>query len=60
MTEEQIIDRFNEIMSERGVGRKLGISKEVVYGYRNRPTSLGTKLDVLFKMDQLRFKDGWD
>lgn len=60
MKESDIDKEFKTAMAVRGVGKLLDLTKQQVYNYRNRELSLGTKLEVLFKLGRLRFKDGWD
>ena len=56
----EIDQAFKAVVAQRGIGKHLGKTKQDVYKLRNRDVTLGTKLEVLYVMDKLRFKDGWD
>jgi len=56
MTEEEIKTAFFEALLERGVGKKLGVTRYVVYNYRNRETNTAKMLEVLWKLDKLELK----
>jgi hypothetical protein len=60
MNKKDIDREFKAFIAVRGVGKQLELSKQQVWNYRNQETSLGTKLEVLFKLGRIRFKDGWD
>lgn len=53
LTEQQIETTFNQIMNERGVGNRLGISRDDVYNYKRRP-NLKNMLYVLFLAEKLK------
>lgn len=56
MTTEEIQEAFNEAVKERGIGKKLQVSKQCVYNYRHRTTDIAKMLEVLWKLDKLEFK----
>lgn len=60
MTEEQINKEFHDLIHQQFAARELDLDKHVINNYRRRDVSLGTKLEVLYRADKLRFKDGWD
>jgi hypothetical protein len=60
MDKDAIDNSYTQIINTRGIGKQLELTRQKIWNYRNTQVSLGTKLEVLFKMDRLRFKDGWD
>lgn len=52
MDSNQIDLLFQKTIQLKGIEKKAGVSKQVIYNYRNRPTlSLGDKIDFLMKLD---------
>ena len=58
MEEQEIREAFKEAINKRGVGKAAGLSKFQVYNHRhNRPEpSLGTMLEILWRLDKIEFK----
>ncbi len=56
MEEQEINDLFEQEIHKRSVGRSAGLTKDQIYKYRNRGATIGTKLEVLWKLDLLEFK----
>ncbi len=56
MTPQEIETLFQEAIKERGVHNKLGVTKDVVYNYRNNRgnISFGDKILVLLKLDMIK------
>jgi hypothetical protein len=57
---EHIDKLFAKQINKRGIGRELNESDANVWKLRNREVTLGRKLEVLYTLDFIRFKDGWD
>lgn len=58
MTIEQIDELFQQTIQIKGIEKKAGVSKQVIYNYRNRPTlSMGDKINFLFKLDLLEVSE---
>lgn len=56
MTTEEIEKKCKEVLSERGVGAKLGYVKQEIYNFRHRKMALSTMLEILYRADKLKFK----
>lgn len=48
MTQTEIEILFKQVVSDKGFSKASGYSKQLVYNYRHRKTSLGQQLEVLF------------
>lgn len=57
MKELEIKERFNTILNKRGAGVKAGLTKFQVHNYKRIEPSIGTMLELLWKMDLLEFKE---
>jgi len=60
MSEKEIETKFNEVVLDKAAMKKLGAPKQKVYDWRNperKNTSLAAKLEVLFKLNLLQFKN---
>ncbi len=57
MTETEINEAFNTIINTRGMGTKAGLTKFQVYNYKRYPPTIGTMLEVLWKLDKLEMKE---
>ena len=56
-----VIDALYEAhINKKGVAQQLGRSASAIWKLKNREVTLGTKLEVLYTLDLLRLKDGWD
>lgn len=55
MSEEDIRKEFNEAIHTRGLGLKMGLTKDQVYDYKHREQSVGTMLEFLWKLGKIDF-----
>lgn len=51
MDAKQIEELFNEHIQNKISIKKTGLSRQIIYNYRNRNISIGTKIDFLFLAD---------
>ena len=51
MNEQQIIELFHETIHNKKASKLTGLDKANLYNYRHRETSLGTKLELLIRMN---------
>lgn len=57
MTTDQIDKLFQETIQIKGIEKKAGVSKQVIYNYRNRPTlSMGDKITFLLKLNLIKIE----
>jgi len=55
MTADQIDKLFQDTIQIKGIEKDAGVSKQVIYNYRNRPTlSMGDKIEFLMKLDLIK------
>lgn len=58
MTADQIDKLFQDTIQIKGIEKDAGVSKQVIYNYRNRPTlSMGDKINFLLKLDLLEVSE---
>lgn len=53
MTIEKIDELFASVIASKDFKSRSGFTKHQVYNYRNRPQSLGTKLELLYKLEDI-------
>ena len=55
MTQQEIENKFKEVVIRKDFIKITGYSRQVVYNYRRRKDpSLGTMLEVLYKMGEIK------
>jgi len=57
MTEGKIKEMFSEIVQDRGVYSKIGVSRDVVYNWkhgRGAAPTLGQMLETLYRLDKIK------
>lgn len=56
MTETEIKKLFNEAIQERGVYKKIDVSRDIVYNWKSNKTTptLGTMLEALYKLELIK------
>lgn len=55
MTQQEIKNKFTKLVARKDFIKISGYSRQVVYNYRRRKDpSLGTMLEVLFKLDKIK------
>ncbi len=55
MTADQIDKLFQDTIQIKGIEKDAGVSKQVIYNYRNRPTlSMGDKIEFLLKLNLIK------
>jgi hypothetical protein len=55
MTEEEIRELYNEVINQRGIHNKLGLSRSYIYHLRNDvPPTLGLMLEQLLKLGKIK------
>jgi len=57
MEESEIKERFYTVLNKRGAGVKAGFTKFQVHNYKRIEPTIGTMLEMLWRVDQLEFKE---
>lgn len=57
MTEAKIKEMFKEVVQDRGVYAKIGVSRDVVYNWkhgRGTAPTLGQMMETLYRLDKIK------